>query len=241
MNVDAKITPAKFFAPSLDQSGMVKYQMANYFLNSGETPASQTLKDYVDYDTLQKNAQYTSTSPTDELFKPASISDLSGNALPASSNSSNNSDNSISLDNSTQSKKAASYANYLTNNGKIKLTRIAAAGVVGNFMSESGLNTTRVGDHGTSYGLGQWHNDRWDNLKSFASSNGLDINDPKTQLDFAVNELGTKYKGVLNDINNASTPQEAARIFAFNYEHMAPSTYNSDRPNNAAKIYNSSI
>jgi Phage tail lysozyme len=40
--------------------------------------------------------------------------------------------------------------------------------MAGNVKAESNFNPNEVGDHGTSFGLAQWHNDRRGNLKKFA-------------------------------------------------------------------------
>jgi hypothetical protein len=44
----------------------------------------------------------------------------------------------------------------------------AAAGIIGNFQQESGLNPSSIGDGGTSGGLGQWHTGRFAGLQAFA-------------------------------------------------------------------------
>ena len=43
----------------------------------------------------------------------------------------------------------------------------AICGILANIEHESGFSTTALGDGGTSYGLCQWHNSRWDNLNNF--------------------------------------------------------------------------
>ncbi len=64
------------------------------------------------------------------------------------------------------------------------LSDAAAAGVLGNIQAECNFRLTAVGDNGTSFGLIQWHNGRWDNLKSFCSKNGLDPNSLQGQLEY---------------------------------------------------------
>lgn len=41
------------------------------------------------------------------------------------------------------------------------LTSAAACGVIANIQYESGFSPTKLGDHGTSYGICQWHNGRF--------------------------------------------------------------------------------
>ena len=54
------------------------------------------------------------------------------------------------------------------------------AGILGNLQHESGLDPNVVGDNGTSFGLAQWHSDRWNALKNFAAKNGTDPGDVAT-------------------------------------------------------------
>jgi hypothetical protein len=63
------------------------------------------------------------------------------------------------------------------------------AGIIGNLQHESSLDPNAVGDNGTSFGLAQWHSDRWDALKNFAAKNGSDPSDVSTQVNFLHNEL----------------------------------------------------
>jgi lambda family phage tail tape measure protein len=96
-----------------------------------------------------------------------------------------------------------------------------AAAIVGNFVKESGLNPKSVGDNGTSFGFGQWHNERWDSLKQFAGKMGMTDGNPLAQVRFTMHELTTQYSGVLAAMKNAATPEEAARIFMNGYEKPA--------------------
>jgi hypothetical protein len=69
-----------------------------------------------------------------------------------------------------------------------------AAGIVGNLMAESSLNTGALnggdGSDGTdSIGIGQWNSDRARNLKAFAEQSHTDWRDFGTQLAFVQHEL----------------------------------------------------
>lgn len=68
-----------------------------------------------------------------------------------------------------------------------------AAGVAQNVMRESGGNPLDTGDNGTSHGLFQHHNERWDQLQAFAKKAGLDPNSPDAQFAFADKELREQY------------------------------------------------
>jgi tape measure domain-containing protein len=76
-------------------------------------------------------------------------------------------------------------------------TDAAAAGVIGTLQGESGkgLNTTAVGDHGTSYGIAQWHNGRWNNLVSYAHKHGMAPSELAAQAGFLMQELGQGASG----------------------------------------------
>ena len=100
-----------------------------------------------------------------------------------------------------------------------------AAGIVGNFGQESGGNPAIIGDQGTSGGLGQWHAERFANLKNFAGSNGADWRDPAIQLKFADHEI-RQTPGLFASLNGASTPSAAADIFQNKFERPAPATAN---------------
>lgn len=69
------------------------------------------------------------------------------------------------------------------------LNAAQASAFAGHGMQESGFNTTAVGDKGSAFGIMQWRGDRRAALNSFAQSNGRDVNDLYTQLDFAMQEL----------------------------------------------------
>lgn len=82
-------------------------------------------------------------------------------------------------------------------------TRQAAAGVTGNLMGESttAINPHLPGDHGTSYGIAQWHDSspghgRWTNLKNYAKSTKGDWHNLSTQVGFLLHELAQGGAGV---------------------------------------------
>lgn len=113
-----------------------------------------------------------------------------------------------------------------------------AAGLVGNFMQESGanLNTGAVGDGGTSYGIAQWHNERWTALRNFASSQGLDPGSIDAQVRFVVHELNTSHASVGRALRNATTVQEAAMIVSAKYEIPA-----AQYANNGGRVANAQL
>lgn len=100
-----------------------------------------------------------------------------------------------------------------------------AAGIVGNLMVESGDNTlsktSNLGDHGKSYGIGQWNGSRRKNLENFAKNRGKDMSDFQTQLEFIWHEITdgdqVSFK-VLEGLKNSKNVTEATQSFMSRYE-----------------------
>jgi len=70
--------------------------------------------------------------------------------------------------------------NFLTNKG---LSLEASAGIVGNLMSESGLNPynyVKNDNGGPSGGIAMWHNKRLQRLKNYATKRGKNWQDIET-------------------------------------------------------------
>lgn len=88
---------------------------------------------------------------------------------------------------------------YLMSQG---LSRVAAAGVVGNLQQESSLNPSTPGG-----GLAQWQAPRGPSSWDFAS-----------QLEYLANDLRTTYSGLLSELNAARSPAAAAILFQNQYE-----------------------
>jgi hypothetical protein len=90
---------------------------------------------------------------------------------------------------------------------------IAAAGIVGNTIHESGVNPYSSGDSGTSGGIAQFHNERLTALKAFAAAAGKPATDLQTQVDFIDHELHTTETGTLAKLQAAKTPEQAGAAF----------------------------
>lgn len=115
--------------------------------------------------------------------------------------------------NLTDKKKQA--MNFFVSKG---LSAHAAAGIVGNLMQESGLNTTIKGDGGKAFGLAQWHPDRQKGLKALAKSRGSDISDFETQLEYVWQELNSSHKSALNGLLNSTNVEQATTAFMKHFE-----------------------
>ena len=59
--------------------------------------------------------------------------------------------------------------NYFTKT--MNLNCAGACGILANIKYESGFNPKAKGDGGTSYGICQWHNNRYTNLKNLGVQN----------------------------------------------------------------------
>ena len=99
---------------------------------------------------------------------------------------------------------------YLT--GELKLSTAAACGVLANIEHESAFQPTIFGDQGTSFGLCQWHNERFTALRGFCASLGLDYRSVEGQLAYLKYELGTNYTTLLLTLQSIdNTPDGAYR------------------------------
>ncbi len=97
----------------------------------------------------------------------------------------------------------------------------AAVGVLANILYESGFDPRAVGDDGTSYGLCQWHRERWTALEQVCESRGLDWRGPEGQLYFLCREM-EGYPELRERMNaQPQTPEgaaAAAALFCIGYE-----------------------
>lgn len=99
---------------------------------------------------------------------------------------------------------------YLT--GELKLSTAAACGVLANIEHESNFQPTIFGDQGTSYGLCQWHNERFSALRGYCSALGLDYRTVEGQMAYLKYELGTNYIPLLLTLQSLdNTPESAYR------------------------------
>jgi len=121
------------------------------------------------------------------------------------------------------------YAYYVQQHG---LPEHVAAGIIGNLQVESNLDSKAVGDSGTSFGLAQWHNERWSGLVNSAKKQGKNPHDPYFQLDYILNEPGES-KQMLDRVKQTRTPEQAAQTFGRTYER-----YNRAQANEAGRASN---
>ena len=98
----------------------------------------------------------------------------------------------------------------------------AACGVLANIERESSFNPSDLGDQGTSYGICQWHNSRWDRLKEYCNENGYDWTTLIGQLYFLSYELQkfypSVYKYLMGVENSAEGAYDAAYYWCYYFE-----------------------
>lgn len=95
------------------------------------------------------------------------------------------------------------------------LNSAAASGVLANIEAESGFSLTAYGDGGTSFGLCQWHNSRFTNLRSFCRNQGYDYTSLEGQLNYLSFELRTKYTDTYNVLRNVPDTADGAYQAAY--------------------------
>lgn len=99
---------------------------------------------------------------------------------------------------------------FLTN--EMSLSDAAACGVLANIEHESAFQPTIVGDKGTSYGLCQWHNERFSALRGYCTALGLDYRTVEGQMAYLKYELGSRYTNLLLSLQAIdNTPDGAYR------------------------------
>ena len=108
------------------------------------------------------------------------------------------------------------------------LNSAAACGVLANIEKESDFNPTLYGDSGSSYGICQWHNGRFENLKNFCNKNGYSWKTVEGQLQFLKYELNTnktdtgKILDRLEDVENtAAGAYKAGYDWCYYFERPA--------------------
>lgn len=122
------------------------------------------------------------------------------------------------------------------------LNSAAACGVLANIECESDFNPNLYGDNGTSYGICQWHAERFTNMKNYCSKRGLDWKSLDGQLWFLNYEL-TNFKSdtgyILDKLKNVSdTPDgayEAGYDWCYYFERPANRTAKAENRGNMAK------
>lgn len=112
---------------------------------------------------------------------------------------------------------------YLTE--ELKLNSAAACGILANIEYESAFQVTIVGDHGTSFGLCQWHAGRYTALRSYCMAQGLDYRTVEGQMAYLAYELKSTYMPLYSALrsveNTADGAYRAAYLWCIQFERPA--------------------
>lgn len=118
---------------------------------------------------------------------------------------------------------------------------VQAAGALGNFQQESGMDPSAIEPNGAGHGLAQWSFGRWDQLQQLARSEGKDWSDLSLQLKMIQNELnnvnsdeGTRLLAA-TEFASVTDPARASYIFQLSYERAG--TPAQEKRDSAAKAY----
>ena len=122
---------------------------------------------------------------------------------------------------------------------ELKLSSAAACGILANIEYESAFQVTIIGDQGTSFGLCQWHNERYTALRSFCMARGLDYRTVEGQMAYLAYELKSTYLplyGTLRSLeNNAEGAYRAAYLWCIQFERPADMERKAVTRGNAAR------
>ena len=113
-----------------------------------------------------------------------------------------------------------------------------SAAIMANLAMESTNELNPKADNGSHKGIGQWDNDRWNNLLNFASQNQSDPYDFRTQLEFLIHEATTKGMNFFPQI--ARSMEDAVYQFGKIYERPGDDALNK-RQNQAVWTANQAV
>lgn len=102
---------------------------------------------------------------------------------------------------------------------KMGLPVAGACGVVANIACESGFNEQALGDGGTSFGICQWHNERYTMLRNKCAEKGLDYRTLDGQLYYLQWELETYYPSLLSRLRTVPNSGQGAYDAGFAWCH----------------------
>lgn len=124
---------------------------------------------------------------------------------------------------------------------KMGFNTAGASGILANIKWESNFRPTAKGDGGTSYGICQWHNARFNNLKKYCNKNNLNYKTIEAQLEFLKYELEKGYKSLIKYIkkqeNTSSGAYNAGYKFCYSFERPAKKEKSSIKRGNLGKTY----
>ena len=128
----------------------------------------------------------------------------------------------------------------------IGLNEAAACGILANIAAESGFDPEARGDvsngAATSFGLCQWHLDRWDQLKDYCKAYGLREDSLYGQLSYIKTELEYYYTSLAQELKQVSNTADGAYDAGYLWCYYYENPYNREakavaRGSNAATTY----
>ena len=133
---------------------------------------------------------------------------------------------------------------YLISADQHAYTPVQACGIIGNLLHESGLNPLAVSQvpGEDSFGIAQWNPavNRKQELIEYCIQNGFDYTSLFGQLKFLKYDLDNTYgyrvNKKLGDLKDASTIDQASKIFEFQYERPQKGS-TQDRIDKARKVF----
>lgn len=108
------------------------------------------------------------------------------------------------------------------------LSRTGAIGMVANLQQESGVDERAVGDNGKAIGVAQWHPDRQAGFQQWAG-HSLTTATLDEQLAYTLRELNTTHRRAGENLIDAATPEDAARVVSLQYEMPAGGQAEADK------------
>lgn len=117
----------------------------------------------------------------------------------------------LTADRSSISNTESTIFKYIT--ADMGLNIAAASGILANIQAESGFNPNLYGDSGSSYGICQWHNDRFTALKNYTDK----WDTLQGQLEYLHYELRTNYPNLWNSLKSAGNDANGAYQTAYNW------------------------
>ena len=105
---------------------------------------------------------------------------------------------------------------------KMNLNPAGICGIIANILYESDGMPTALGDNGTSYGICQWHEERWQQLINYCNDAGYDWRSLDGQLMFLWYDLNTQFPELKNMLvscpDSADGAYKAGYAFCLSYE-----------------------
>ncbi len=98
---------------------------------------------------------------------------------------------------------------------KMGLSSAAACGVMANIEVESGFSLTALGDSGSSFGLCQWHEDRYASLRAYCTMRGRDYRSLMGQLEYLHYELRVNYPDLYAQLRMTEDSAQGAYLAAY--------------------------